>query len=63
MLAAFVLGERAVGGDESSRRNKEEEGREAPLPFTMLRSMSSHANKQEYSKCLLLGTQNGYAGD
>jgi hypothetical protein len=33
MLAAYVLGERAVGalglgGDKSSRRNKEEEGRE-----------------------------------
>ena len=28
MLAALVLGERAVGGDKSSRRNKEEEGTE-----------------------------------
>jgi len=28
MLAALVLGERAVGGNKSSRRNKEEEGRE-----------------------------------
>jgi len=28
MLAALVLGERAVGGDKSSRRNTEEQGTE-----------------------------------